>query len=440
MMLCLEAFRMTQRHNTQSQRGLARHIFGLPLIVCLTFIISGCSLTASDTASTATSVFMGIPTVKLASPLPNETYLVGASVNILGRIENAGADIQLVEILLDNQSIGSQMQPNTGGNASFTVTNSWQAMNRGNHVITLRAIRADGSVGEANVTIAVVETSESLVDTSAVQATPTVDLGLPTPIQPAQVAPTLEPTSVVTSTIAPTTVPAVVAPTNTSAPVSTAPQITVNPGTGANVRNGPGTIFNPPIASLVAGATAPIVAISPDRQWYKIQINNTTGWISATTVTTTGELGGLTIDVGPATPIPQPTAIPATSVSTATTAPATNTDLSITFVGLSPDPLVCNQAGIVTVTVVNSGASASAETTVLVQDLYNGNAGASVSATVKSLGQNESIDITLTLTVSTNFAEAHTLRARIDPDNRVGETNEQNNDNNKAYTLATGGC
>jgi uncharacterized protein YraI len=439
MMLCLEAFLMTQRHNTNPQVSVARYTLVLPLILCLTFIMSGCSLTASDTAISATPVFTGVPSVKLASPLPNETYLEGASINILGRIENAGADIQMVEILLDNQSIGSQMQPNEGGNASFTVTNSWQAMNSGNHVITLRAVRADGSAGEASVTIAVESASDASVDASAVQVTPTVDLGLPTPIQPAQVAPTLEPTSAVTATLAPTTAPAVVATaTNTTAPVSTAPQITVI--SGANVRSGPSTAFNPPIISLVANTTAPIVAISPDRQWYKIQINNTTGWISATTVTTTGELGGLTIDAGPATPIPQPTAVPATGVPTATTAPATNTDLSITFVGLSPDPLVCNQAGVVTVTIVNSGASASAETTVLIQDLYNGNAGASASATVKSLGQNESIDITLSLTVSTNFAEGHTLRARIDPDNRVSETNEQNNDNNKAYTLATGGC
>jgi subtilase family serine protease len=120
--------------------------------------------------------------------------------------------------------------------------------------------------------------------------------------------------------------------------------------------------------------------------------------------------------------------------------PAADIDLSITFLATTPDPLVCNQQATITLIVVNTGTTRSPETTVLVQDLYNGAQQASASATVPPLGQNESVELNLPLTVSTFFLEGHVIRARVDPDNRVLETNEGNNEVTKAYTLAQGDC
>ncbi len=404
-------------------------------IVASVVMASGCTLLENMTAET-TPLFDGEPMVRLASPLPNEIYAQGAAVNILGRVENAGLDVAVVEILLNGEPIGRAEDPNVSGAAAFTVTNSWPGT-PGDHVITLRALRADGTSGEASVRITVQgETVAALPPETEAEATPE-EPPLPTPIVPAQTQPTPRPspTPAPTRDVAAPTQP----PPDTAAqpPTSSAPTISVI--SGANIRSGPGLVFDPPIASLPAGATGTIVAISPDRQWYRITYNNGLGrgWINAAVVTTTGDLAGLPIDAGPAAPAPQP---PAAANPEQPAAPAANTDLSITFFATTPDPLVCNQQATITVIVVNTGSTPSAETTLLVEDLYNGQRQASATATVRSLGQNESVELNLSLTVSTFFLEGHTLRARVDPDNRVAETNEGNNEVTKSYTLAQGDC
>jgi hypothetical protein len=404
-------------------------------------MLSGCNLLENMTAET-TPLFDGEPVVRLASPLPNEIYAQGAAVNILGRVENAGLDIAAVEILLNDQPIGRAETPNVSGAAAFTVTNSWPGT-PGDHVITLRALRADGTSGEASVRItvqgdAVVELPpqpEPEMEPTSAEQPP-----LPTPVVPAQTQPTVPPSPTPAPTqavAAPTQPPATNPPAAAQPPAGSAPTFSVI--SGANIRSGPGMMFDPPIASLPAGAVGTVVAISPDRQWYRITYNNGLGrgWINAAVVTTTGDLAGLPIDSGPATPAPQP---PAAANPAQTAAPAANTDLSITFLATTPDPLVCNQQATITVIVVNTGSTPSAETTVLVQDLHNGQQQASATATVRPLGQNESVELNLPLTVSTFFLEQHTIRARVDPDNRVPETNEGNNEVTKNYTLAQGDC
>lgn len=412
----------------------------IALALSATVWLSACTLTDSPVAAIATPIVSGAPVVRLASPLPNEAYRAGASVIILGRIENAGADIAMVDILLDNQSIGSATNPNPSGAIAFTITNSWLSGTAGAYTLALRAVRSDGTVGETSVTIDVEG------DAAAVTAT-TSSPALPTPVVPAQTQPTLAPTVATVATLAltsassdlPTQEPSA-APTNTTAPISTAPMVTVI--SGANVRSGPGVVFDPPIATLAAGAIANIIAISPDRLWYRITYNNGngSGWISASVVETSGELSGLPQDAGPAKPAP--TAVPPTAIAATagpTSVPAGGSDLSITLLTINPDPLVCNQQGTVQLTVVNTGA-ASAATTVLVQDIYNNTPGASVSLPVPALATNQSADLTTPLTISTNFAEAHIIRGTVDNTNQVGETNETNNTRDKPYTLATGGC
>lgn len=403
--------------------------------------VSACTLTDNN-VSQATPDFNGEPIVRLASPLPNETYATGAAVNILGRIENAGTDVALVDILLDNQSIGSATDPNQSGAVAFTITNSWLATLPGDHVIMLRVVRADGTSADASVNISV--EGDQVVQAVA---SPTTESLLPPPVVTSQTQPTLAATLAVqppvtlpttsSDTAAPTTAPILAAPTSAPPPVSNVPTVTVI--SGANIRSGPSIGFVPVLGSLAAGATGTIIAISPDSQWYRITYNNGagSGWVSATTVTTSGNLSGLPIDAGPATPAP--TAVPPTTAP-ATTVPTANTDLSITLLTANPDPLVCNQAATITAIVVNTGTTPSAATTLLLQDLYNDSQAASASQPVGPLAQNESVSITFSLNVSTNYNEGHTLRARIDPDNVVPENNEGNNDNSKAYTLGQGGC
>ncbi len=405
---------------------------GLSRWAACAVIVSGCTL-LDNMAAQPMPLFEGEPIVHLASPLPNEVYAQGAAVNILGRVENAGEDVAAVEIWVDDVLIGRAETPNVSGAAAFTVMNSWPAV-PGDHVVILRALRADGTQGEASVRITVQADVAMLPSPTDAQPTPSEQLPTSTPTQAAATRP---PDATPTPSIAaPTQPPSADTAAQPQPTTSGAPTITVI--SGANIRRGPGLIFDPAIASLPAGATGTIVAISPDRQWYRITYNNGNGrgWINAAVVTTSGDLSGLPIDAGPATPTPVPP--PANPQQPA--APAADTDLSITFLATTPDPLVCNQQATITVIVVNTGSTPSAETTVLVQDLYNGAQQASASATVPPLGQNESVELNLPLTVSTFFLEGHVIRARVDPDNRVLETNEGNNEVTKAYTLAQGDC
>lgn len=401
----------------------------ITLITLAGVVFSGCTLLENMPTE---PVFEGPPVVRLASPLPNEVYAQGAAVNILGRVENAGPDVARVVILLNDEPIGSAEDPNASGAAAFTVTNSWPAV-PGDHRITLRAERADGTHSEASVRISVQAASVAVVPPpDAADPAPQEPPSLPTPVVPAQTQPTLPP--------ADTPVPpeVVAEPTSPPPPPAAGGSPTFTVIIGANVRSGPSIAFDR-IASLPAGATGTIVAISPDRQWYRMTYNNGLGrgWINATVVTTSGELAGLPIDAGPATPAPPP---PAPVNPQQPAAPVVDTDLSITFLATTPDPLVCNQPATITLIVVNTGTTPNPETTVLVQDLYNGQQQASATATVRSLGQNESVELSLPLTVSTHFLEGHTIRARVDPENRVPETNENNNEISKNYTLAQGSC
>lgn len=401
------------------------------LLMVASALISGCTLLENMSAEQM-PVFEGEPIVRLASPLPNEVYAPGAAVNILGRVENAGPDVARIDILLNGESIGSAENPNESGAVAFTVTNSWPAV-PGDYIITLRAERADGTRGEASVRISVQgEVVAVLPEPTQPESTPTEPSDTPTSVPPTQPSPPTN-TPVPTQAVAVPTQPPQPPP---PAAAGSGPTFTVI--SGANVRSGPGINFDR-IASLPAGATGTIVAISPDRQWYRMTYNNGLGrgWINAAVVTTSGELAGLPIDAGPATPAPPP---PAAADPQQPAAPAADTDLSITFLATTPDPLVCNQQATITLIVVNTGSTPSAETTVLVEDLYNGQPQASAIATVRSLGRNESVELNIPLTVSTYFLEGHTIRARVDPDNRVPETNENNNEISKNYTLAQGDC
>jgi hypothetical protein len=393
-------------------------------------VLSACTLTDSLNAVDTTPTYEGAPVVRIASPLPEEVYAQGTSVNILARIENAGADIATLDIFIDDTLIGSATQPNAGGASAFTLTNSWQAKDAGARTVRVRAVRADGTTqGEASVVISVFAPATPTPQATATQeattpptATPTQDVALPPTATPTQES---APVAQATATNTPPE-PA----------VDTTPRVRVLQG--ANVRSGPGLVFNPPIGNLPADATANAIGISPDRQWYKIQFGAGTGWISAQVVEALGNVATLPVDAGP--PPPAPTNTPVPAVPTNTPAPATSADLSVVLITTAPNPPVCLQPFTVTARVVNTGDANSGEAVVTFVDTYNGVDGVAASAVVRGLAPNESADVSVTLTVSTNFAETHIIRVVADSDNRVPESNEGNNTNTLTYILATGGC
>ncbi len=77
--------------------------------------------------------------------------------------------------------------------------------------------------------------------------------------------------------------------------------------TDANVRQGPGRTF-PIVGGIRAGTRSEILAINPDRDWYRVRYWNRSGWVFAPLVTASGDTSGLPIDSGPA--LSAPTAPP----------------------------------------------------------------------------------------------------------------------------------
>lgn len=395
-------------------------------------LISACDLTSSPTNEQSVNVD-NPPVVKIETPLNGDTYQEGVGINILARVENAGPDISRVSIQVDGIIVGEQTAPNVSGAASFTVNTGWPASGVGQHTISVSADRGSNGMTSAPATVTINVVASSAAQGNNQQTSPQVSA--PTTGNNAIQVVATNTFPAPPSAIPPTnTVPV---PTNTPAPPTATPtpeipHITVT--TGANVRSGPGIVFEPPIGSLAAGAVANILAVNPAGTWYKIQYYNGDGWISAQVVQVSGDISTLPRDAGPATPIP----VTNTPVPTATV--PTQIDLTITNVVISPHPFVCAKASEIQVTVVNVGSSNSPSSQVVVQDIYNGQVGATTNAPVPELGPNQQYVAVLYLTVSTNFAEGHTTHVMVDPNGAVPELNEGNNSRDTPYVLATGGC
>lgn len=418
----------TTGHSRVRQMGL------MIAMIAAALLSAACSPTSTVNQTPA---FSGAPVVILASPLTNDTYQEGVGVNILVRVENAGPDVARVAISVDGQIIGEAPLPNPDGAASFTVRNGWPATGAGTHIISAVASRSDGTVSQpAQVQINVVgaptqsqpTAAPTNTQAAAEQPTTSTDAGG----QSAQ--PTNPPAQPTNPPAQPTNPPA--EPTNPPAPTATPtvgrPEVRVI--SGANVRSGPGVVFDPPIGSLAAGSTAPILAVHTGGAWYKIQYYNGEAWIFSQVVEVVGDVASLPRDAGPATPIPvTPTAAPTATVATAV-------DLIIDGAKSSISAQVCNVAAEARITVVNAGTSPSAAANVVWEDLFNGASQGSTSAPVPALQPGQSTLVVMYLTVSTNYNQTHTARVTVDPTNAVPETNDGNNAFTKDYTLARGTC
>lgn len=396
------------------------------LLLLASFALAACDGAANTQEDTS---FDGPPIVRIAAPLANDTYREGVGIDILVRVENAGPDIARVAIRVDNEIVGEASLPNPNGDASFTVQLGWTAAGEGPHTITADAARTDGTVSApASVLVNVLAAPQTQpqatnTEASAVQPTATTDSNTGF-TQPTQDTSQQQPQATNTEAV-----PATAAASNTPQPpqataTPSQPMITVS--TGANVRRGPGQVFEPPIGSLAAGSTAVILAVNPAGTWYKIQYYNGEGWISAQVVTVTGDTSTLPRDAGPATPIPMTatfTPVPATATSTSTV------DLIIDGArsNFSPE-FRCGIASTVTITVVNRGTSRSAGTSVTVQDIGpTNNVDNSVVIGVPELAPNESFTGTIGFTISTHVRLGHTFRAVVDLNNSIPESNETNN-------------
>ncbi len=380
-------------------------------------LLTACNLNTEGENTVQT--ISGVPQVRIASPLPNATFLEGVPVNIQAMIANAGADISRVEIAIDQTIINTLETPNTAGAPAFSVTESWTTAGVGSHTITVTAFRQDGSANDpTSVMISVVNQGAT---TETEETEEALAANSPTP----------------QATEGPTDIPE---PSNTPEPEATAtpsvPMATFLQG--VNVRRGPGTNFNPPLGGLAQNDTAEVLAVSPDRAWYKIRFYNSEGWVSAPLVSVAGDVANLPVDPGPPTPIPATatfTPVPFTAT------PVTNINLVAGNIRLDPGQPVCSETFSISVDIANFGTTAyGGGVLVRIEDTANGRT-TTTEGVVPAIQPNQTVAVSgIRLTVSTDFEVEHTIAAIIDPSGQVAETNEGDNRRELKYTLRKGNC
>ncbi|MEZ4668885.1 MAG: SH3 domain-containing protein [Anaerolineae bacterium] len=401
----------------------------------LAVILTACNLVTDNAQNQA--VISGVPTIQIAAPPANAAFLENVAVNIQALIGNAGSDIDRIEILVDGTIIETLKTPNSAGAPSFSIAQTWQPTGAGQHTISVTAFRADGSSSEpAEVTINVVGAQAS--------PTETTELNSQSNTGSSTVQPTANTNGTNSQSSGQSTNPP--APTNLPAPTDppppptpSVPYVTINQG--VNVRSGPDVAFAPPIGSLAAGATADLLAKSPNGAWFKIKYYNGSGWVASQFTTPSIDVANLTVDAGPPIPTPVPptsTPIPATPV------PVSNVDLVAGTIRLDPASPNCNQTFNVSVDVANFGQTANTTGgTITIIDVRAAD-GSTQQQTVGAFGiiqPGQTVNSgPIPLTVSTFHSEGHKIIARIDTGGVVPETDENNNQSELAYTLNKAGC
>ena len=295
----------------------------LLLFVLLMGLSSACSLSIGTSTTDATLAptqdqsntvdDSTPPRVTLLSPRDGQAYLQGTTVNIIARIENAGANLDRIQVLLNGNTIADQQISTAEGANTFVATQEWPATVAGDYTIEVITFRQNGSrnaPASATITVRasdVTQTPATAIDDAvtpatltATQQTPDTAMPTATETQPATEAQTTTtasatPTSTATASATVTDAdadadtddeqpPALV--TNTRAPVATSAFPEGRLLQGANIRSGPGTDFDV-VGSLLEGQTVRLQAVTPDGEWYRVPVGfGSVGWISASVLET----------------------------------------------------------------------------------------------------------------------------------------------------------
>lgn len=393
--------------------GEATRVIRAPCLIFIALVLSfsACSL-GVPSAEVAPVAFSGPPVIQIASPLPEQTFLSGATVIVQARIENAGPDLARVSMLLDGELLGEKQNPNPIGAAVVPVTIDWLTSSPGQYEVTVAAERGDGSAARESVSISVVPPAEEVVAATVVS---------------------LPEETAAPSTDAPDI--SALAPTAARPPALASSSVAAVIAKPSNLRRGPSTSFEL-VGSIGVNQEVVIVAVNPDRDWYHIRFGaQGDAWIYSELVSPGGDLASLPVEPGPA---PAETAPPAPAAGGA--------NLVIAGIRLEPQNLVCNQVGRVTVSIRNEGAEdTSAGGWITVEDTIPGRgepvARSDPANPFPTVRAGETITaIPVTITVSAFTQQTHRIVVSIDSGGHIAETNENDNSDYIEYTLLRGNC
>lgn len=399
-------------------------------LMLMALLAAGCTLNVGESAQQATPQISGAPVVQLIAPLPNATYLANVDVNILARVNNAGADVASVEVSVDDEVIAALQNPNPAGASSFSVTQTWFSM-LGTHTIRVRALRADGTSSEpVSIVVNVVEAQSAATET-------------PAPTTPAPTVPAATPTN----TIAPTLNAATSAPTTASNNAAGTPAATVSAsgapkarGIGfANIRRGPSTNFEPPLGAMSAGDEFDILATNRARDWLKIRYRDGEAWVYVEVIEVVGDLSGVPSEDGPPIPTrPPSTNTPVPQFTNTPVPPANAANLTIPSGGLvlyptaggGKDQIFQNEDVYVEVRVTNNGTANSGPFVVALEIYYKDNnapAITTVTATVADLAAGADTVVSMGYKHTEGAGRVVYALAKVDPNSAVLESSDTDN-------------
>ena len=321
---------------TISARRAAVILLGL-LCFALVILMSGCTL-GQVAVDDAPPPFQGPPLIRIASPLPNQTFLAGATVIVQARIENAGPDLARISISLDGVVLGERLNPNPSGAAAIPVTMDWPTSSPGQFEFAVEAARADGTIARETVSLSVILESAPVIRAQPAESAPDGDRADQSRQQADDSA--IDVPAVSTSVIASPPPAASATDILPSGSIAIPAVITVP----SNLRLGPGTDFEL-VGSIAVGEAVEIVSVNDARDWYHIRYGEQgDAWIYSELLKPDGDLSTLPSEPGPG----QPTAVPAQP---------SGINLLIDEIILQPNPLVCNEPGSVRVVIRNAGSA-----------------------------------------------------------------------------------
>lgn len=361
--------------------------FRLPLLWVL-FICAGCNLGIGGEA--APPSFEGPPVIKIASPLPDETFLAGATVIVQARVENAGPDLARVSVLLDDALLGEQLNPNESNASVLPLTIDWPTSNAGEFKISVVAERGDGSFAREDLRIFVVsEDSAARSESGESEQTDKME--------------------------------------SASGGAGGGQRVEGTMLQPARIRLGPGASYDL-VGNLDENHEVLIVAINPSREWYRISYDGQVdAWVYAEFVRPAADISGVPVETGP----PLPT--------------AAGVNLVLLDVEIEP-ALVCGQESIVKARIRNTGADEAPSAAWVIAEAVLMSDGSSLienppPAYLRTLEANEEDIIEFPLTLTTHFDEEQLIRVIVDSGNHLPETDETDNSLNSAsFILQKGDC
>ncbi|MCE2488862.1 MAG: SH3 domain-containing protein [Anaerolineae bacterium] len=385
-------------------------------------LLAACNLTVST--GPQVEEISGPPQVQILSPMPNSTYLEGVAVNIQVQVVNAGADLARVDFAVDDQVLDSQASPNSDGVSNFIASSSWTASGAGAHILSVIAARSDGSSSvPASVTVTVIGQGGVTGEQAPGGSQGDTNGSGEVPPEPA-VAEQADP------------------PTAEPEPTSDRPMARVQ--RGAYVRAGPDTRFAPPIGSIGAGDQVELLAVNIHKTWYKIKYYNGEGWVFGSLLEISGNIDDLPAIWGP--PLPQPTAIPPTAAPEVVVGDVNLVAGSMRH-SAAGGKIECGVGFRVEIDVANFGTSRSPGGSVRFQDYATKRDGgrldgneAVVFGTFPPIDPGQTVSASAEITITFHFNEQHIMKAFVNHDGNIPESNRTDNQGFFNYTLNKAGC